>query len=55
MYKEELDDPFYKEYEKYNKCVLDYFIIKSNLDHKDVLLYAMNKIKEEDNFITIDK
>ena len=55
MFKELKDDFFYAEYKKYNRCVLDYFIIKSNLDHKDVLLYVMNRIKEEDNYITIDK
>ena len=55
MFKELINDPFYEEYKKYNRCVLDYFIIKSNLDHKSVLLYAMNKIKNEDNYITIDK
>ena len=55
MYKELTNDPFYKEYKKYNRCVLDYFIIESNLQHKDVLLYVMNKIKAEDDFITIDK
>ena len=55
MFIELTNDIFYKEYKKYNRCVLDYFIIKSNLNHKDVLLYAMNKIKEEDNFITIEK
>ena len=55
MIKELINDPFFIEYKKYNRCVLDYFIIQSNLDHKDVLLYAMNKIKEDDNFITIDK
>ena len=55
MFKELTNDPFYIEYKKYNRCVLDYFIIESNLDHKDVLLYAMNKIKEDDSFITIDK
>ena len=31
------------------------FIIKSDLGHKDVLLYAMNKIKDKNNNITIDK
>jgi hypothetical protein len=55
MFKELNDDPFYVEYKKYDRCVLDYFIIKSNLDHKDVLLYVMNKIKEKDNYIVIDK
>ncbi|MBR2678945.1 MAG: hypothetical protein IKE63_05965 [Bacilli bacterium] len=55
MFKELTNDPFYIEYKKCNRCVLDYFIIESNLDHKDVLLYAMNKIKEDDSFITIDK
>ena len=55
MFKELKDDPFFIEYKKYDRCVLDYFIIKSNLNHKDVLLYAMKKIKEEDNYITIDK
>ena len=55
MFKELTDDLFYIEYKKYDRCVLDYFIIESDLGHKDVLLYAMNKIKEEDNFITIDK
>ena len=55
MFKEIINDPFFLEYKKYNRCVLDYFIIESNLDHKDVLLYAMNKIKEDDDFITIDK
>ena len=55
MFKELTNDPFYNEYKKYDRCVLDYFIIESNLDHKDVLLYAMNKIKEDDDFITIDK
>ena len=55
MFQELINDPFYIEYKKYNRCVIDYFIIKSNLGHKDVLLYAMNKIKAEDNFITIDK
>jgi hypothetical protein len=55
MFKELTNDPFYIEYKKYNRCVLDYFIIESDLDHKDVLLYAMNKIKEKDDYITIDK
>ena len=55
MFKELIDDPFFIEYKKYNRCVLDYFIIKSDLGHKDVLLYAMNKIKDEDSYITIDK
>ena len=55
MFKELTEDPFYIEYKKYNRCVLDYFIVESNLGHKDVLLYAMNKIKEKDDYITIDK
>ena len=55
MIKELINDPFFIEYKKYNRCVLNYFIIESNLNHKDVLLYAMNKIKEDDDFITIDK
>ena len=55
MFKELTDDPFYLEYKKYDRCVLDYFIIESDLGHKDVLLYAMNKIKEKVDFITIDK
>ena len=55
MFKELTNDPFYIEYKKYNRCVLDYFIIESDLDHKDVLLYAMNKIKDKNNNITIDK
>ena len=55
MFRELTNDPFYIEYKKYDRCVLEYFIIKSNLDHKDVLLYTMNKIKAEDDFITIDK
>ncbi len=55
MLEELRDDPFYDEYKKYDRCVLDYFIIKSNLDHKDVLLYVMNIIKEHDEYITIDK
>lgn len=55
MIKELVNDPFYIEYKKYNRCVLDYFIIKSDSDHKNVLLYAMNKIKEDDGYITIDK
>ncbi len=55
MFKELMNDPFYIEYKKYNRCVLDYFIIKSNLDHKDVILYAMNKIKAENDDITINK
>ncbi len=43
------DDIFYKEYEKYDECVLDYCIIKSDLDyndeesHKKVVLFAMSK------------
>ncbi len=53
MFKELINDPFFIEYKKYNRCVLDYFIIESNLDHKEVLLYAMNK-KKDDDFITID-
>ena len=55
MIKELINDPFFIEYKKYNRCVLNYFIIESNLNHKDVLLYAMNKIKEDDDIITIDK
>ena len=55
MFKELLNDPFYEEYKKYNRCVLDYFIIESNLSHKDVLLYTMNKLKYKDSYITIDK
>lgn len=55
MLEELRDDPFYDEYKKYDRCVLDYFIIKSNLDHKEVLLYVMNKIKEQDDYIIIDK
>ena len=55
MFKELSNDPFYEEYKKYDRCILDYFIIESNLSHKDVLLYAMNKIKDKDNYITIDK
>ena len=55
MFKELIDDSFFKEYKKYDECVLDYFIIESDTNHKEVLLYAMNKIKEEDDFITIDK
>ena len=55
MFKELINDPFYIEYKKYDRCVLDYFIIKSDLDHKEVLLYVMNKIKDEDDCITIDK
>ena len=55
MFKELTNDPFYIEYKKYDRCVLDYFIIESDLNHKDVLLYAMNKIKEKDDYITIDK
>ena len=55
MFEELINDPFFVEYKKYNRCVLDYFIIKSNLNHKDVLLYVMNKINNEDNYITIDK
>lgn len=43
------DDIFYKEYKKYNECVLDYCIIKSDLDyndevsHKWVVIFAMSK------------
>ena len=55
MFRELTNDNFYIEYKKYDRCVLEYFIIKSNLDHKDVLLYAMKKIKAEDDFITINK
>lgn len=55
MFKELINDPFYIEYKKYNRCVLDYFIIESNLGHKEVLLYVMKKISEDDDFITIDK
>ena len=55
MIKELINDPFFIEYKKYNRCILDYFIIESNLDHKEVLLYAMNKIKVDDDFITIFK
>ncbi len=55
MFKELTSDPFYIEYKKYDRCVLDYFIIESDLDHKDVLLYVMNKIIEKDDYITIDK
>ena len=42
MFRELTNDPFYIEYKKYDRCVLEYFIIKSNLGHKDVLLYTMN-------------
>ena len=55
MYEEIRNDKFFQEYKKYNRCVLDYFIIKSNQSHKEVLLYAMNKIKEQENDITIKK
>ena len=55
MIKELINDPFIIEYKKYTRCVLNCFIIESTLNHKDVLLYAMNKIKEDDDFITIDK
>lgn len=55
MFEELIDDPFYDEYKKYDRCVLDYFIVKSDLNHKDVLLYSMNKIKNKDFDITIDK
>ena len=55
MFKELINDPFYEEYKKYDRCVLNYFIIESNLNHKDVILYAMNKIKDKDDNITIDK
>ena len=43
------DDIFYKEYKKYDECVLDYCIIKSDLDyngeksHKNVVIFAMSK------------
>lgn len=43
------DDKFYKEYKKYADCVLDYCIIKSDLDyngeelHKKVVIFAMLK------------
>ena len=55
MIEELRDDPFLIEYKKYDRCVLNYFIIKSNLDHKDILIYVMNKLKEEDNYIKIEK
>ena len=55
MYEELINDPFYIEYKKYDRCVLDYFIIKSNLDHRDVMLYAMSKIKDKNDDITIHK
>lgn len=55
MFKELINDPFHIEYRKYSRCVLDYFIIESNLGHKEVLLYVMKKISEDDDFITIDK
>lgn len=47
--KEITDDVFYKEYEKYDECVLDYCIVKIELDynaeksHKEAVLFAMSK------------
>lgn len=50
--KELTDDIFYKEYKKYDECVLDYCIIKVNTkynlqeSHKDAVIYAMEKWKK---------
>ncbi len=55
MFDELIEDTFYKEYKKYNRCVLDYFIIKSDKNHQEVLLYAISKIKEQDKDISIEK
>ena len=45
-------DPFYKEYEKYPECVLDYSIIKNNSSykgietHKEAVILSMEKWKK---------
>ena len=60
MFKEIINDPFFLEYKKYNRCVLDYILLESkdNKLHKEAVLYAMNIIKkklmEEDYEITIN-
>ena len=48
MIKELKDDIFFKDYKKYERCVIDYFILKCDCDisHKDIVLYSMKRIKE---------
>ena len=47
------DDLFYKEYEKYQYCVLDYCIIKNNStynsieSHKEAVIFSMKKWKKK--------
>ncbi len=55
------EDIFYKEYSKYDKCVLDYCIVKSDLEyngaelHKKIVLFSMLKWAKIYNFdITIN-
>ena len=45
------DDVFYKEYKKYNDCVLDYIILKNNSEynnnsHKNALVSGLNILKK---------
>ena len=50
--KELTDDVFYKEYKKYDECVLDYCIIKiyskynQEKSHKEAVIFAMEKWKK---------
>ena len=50
--KELVDDIFYKEYEKYSECVLDYCIVKIDEEynfeksHKEAVIFAMKKWKK---------
>ena len=55
------DDIFYKEYKKYDECVLDYCIIKMNIEynheksHKKAVIFAMSRWKDKyDMDITFD-
>ena len=57
MFEVLVNDKFYLEYKKYNRCVLDYFILKSNhkTSHKDAVLYSMNLLDEDCDFIISDQ
>ena len=61
MLKELINDPFYEEYKKYDRCELDYCILETNeykgeITHKEALIFFMNKLEDEIKFeININK